>query len=290
MGGRSVCGVRFLAFGLLLAVSGTVLAQGDVKRGEYLSKAGGCLGCHTEEKKDAVPYAGGRALKTPFGTFFGPNITPHPTAGIGNWKEADFVRAVRLGLRPDGAHYFPAFPYPSFTQINDADLRDLWAYLRTLPADARPSLPHDLRFPFRFRFMLWGWKLLFFAPGTFVSDPSRPATLDRGAYLAGALGHCGECHTARNFLGGPKRGRALAGAAKGPEGKRIANLTPSKLKKWDDRDLKEFLLSGLTPEGDVAADAMGEVVRNTTSQLTAADLAALIAYLRALPAIADEPD
>src|SRR6186713_937578 len=120
------------------------IAQGDAKRGEYLSKAGGCVGCHTEARKEAQPYAGGRALKTPFGTFFGPNITPHPQAGIGKWSEADFIRAMREGRRPDGAHYFPAFPYPSFTRISDADLRDLWAYLRSLPQSNRPSEEHDL--------------------------------------------------------------------------------------------------------------------------------------------------
>jgi len=200
------------------------------------------------------------------------------------------VRAVRLGLRPDGAHYFPSFPYPSFTQMTDADLRDLWAYLRTLPPSAKASQPHDLKFPFGWRFTVWGWKLLFFKPGPFVPDPARTAVQNRGAYLAGALGHCGECHTARNFLGGPKRDRPLAGAAKGPEGKRVPNLTPAKLVKWNDNDLKEFLLSGLTPDGDVTAEAMGEVVRNTTSQLVPEDLAAMIAYLRALPPIPDEPD
>src|SRR5205809_809810 len=127
------------------------LAQGDAKRGEYLSKAGGCLGCHTEERKDAVPYAGGRALKTPFGTFYGPNITPHLQAGIGRWSFADFVRALREGERPDGAHYFPAFPYPSFTRIRNADLRDLWAYLRTLKPSPQPSKPHDLGILYRWR-------------------------------------------------------------------------------------------------------------------------------------------
>src|SRR6478735_6156432 len=118
--------------------------QGDAKRGEYLSKAGGCIGCHTETRKDAQPYAGGRALKTPFGTFFGPNITPHPQAGIGAWSEADFIRAMREGKRPDGSNYFPAFPYPSFTHINDADLRDLWAYLRSLKPSAQASKEHEL--------------------------------------------------------------------------------------------------------------------------------------------------
>src|SRR5437762_13297944 len=133
-----------LLLGLVLgAALGSALPQGDAKRGEYLAKAGGCLGCHTEERKDALPYAGGRALKTPFGTFYGPNITPHPQAGIGRWSFADFARALREGERPDGAHYFPALPYASFTRISNADLRDLWAYLRTLKPVAQPSKPHD---------------------------------------------------------------------------------------------------------------------------------------------------
>ncbi len=275
---------------LLALVHGGAAAQGDPKRGAYLIKAAGCIGCHTETKKDATPYAGGRALKTPFGTFYGPNITPHPGAGLGRWSEADFVRAMRLGIRPDGAHYFPAFPYPSFTRIVDADLRDLWAYLRTLPPSARHSEAHDLRFPFGWRFLVTGWKWLFFSPGAFSADPKRTPLLQRGAYLVEALGHCGECHTARNFLGGPKRDRALAGAAKGPDGDRIPNLTPSRLKKWNDGELKIFLQTGLTPDGDVVGETMGEVIRNTTAELTPADLAALIAYLRSLPAIADEPD
>ena len=275
---------------LLAAMHGGAAAQGDAKRGAYLIRAAGCAGCHTEAKKDATPYAGGRALKTPFGTFYGPNITPHPSAGLGRWSEADFVRAMRLGVRPDGAHYFPAFPYPSFTRITDADFRDLWAYLRTLPRSARPSQAHDLRFPFGWRFLVVGWKWLFFSPGPYSADPKRTPLLQRGAYLVEALGHCGECHTSRNFLGGPKRDRPLAGAAKGPDGDRIPNLTPARLKKWNDGELQGFLQTGLTPDGDVAAETMGEVIRNTTAELTPADLAALIAYLRSLPAIADEPE
>src|SRR5881397_1611377 len=125
-----------LLLGLVLAAAlVNAFAQGDPKRGEYLAKVGGCAGCHTEEKKDAVPFAGGRALKSPFGTFYGPNITPHPQAGIGRWTEADFFRAMREGDRPDGKNYFPAFPYPSFTKIVDRDLRDLRAFLRTGRAD-----------------------------------------------------------------------------------------------------------------------------------------------------------
>jgi mono/diheme cytochrome c family protein len=276
-----------LALALLAAPLQGALAQGDAKRGEYLARAGGCVGCHTEEKDGAVPFAGGRALKTPFGTFYGPNITPDKTAGIGKWTEADFMRALRQGDRPDGSNYFPAFPYPSFTKITDGDARDLWAYLRTLPPSATPSREHDLWFFFGWRWTVTFWKWFFFTPGAFTDMPGVSAIVNRGAYLVQALGHCGECHTPRNFLGGPKSGRFLAGG-KGPDGKSVANLTPTSLKKQSDKEIKDFLVTGLTEEGDVPAEAMGEVIKNTTSQLTPADLDALIAYLRTLPPLPSE--
>jgi len=272
----------------LTAATGMAQAQGNAERGRYLAKAGGCMACHTENRKDAVPFAGGRALKTPFGTFFGPNITPDPQAGLGRWSEADFLRAMRLGERPDGADYFPAFPYPSFTLIADGDLRDLWAYLRSLPPSKRPNQAHDLRFPYSLRVLVAGWKLQFFAPGPFVGDPARSAAVNRGAYLVRALGHCGECHTPRNFLGGPNRDRFLGGTEKTADSEGGApNLTPTRLKKMSDRELKYFLETGLTPDGDESDETMGEVVRNTTSQLTPEDLAAMIAYLRTLPPLPD---
>ena len=196
---------------LLAAASASVYAQADAKRGQYLAKVGGCVGCHTEDRKGAAAFAGGRALKTPFGIFYGPNITPHPEAGIGRWTEADFSRAMRLGDRPDGSNYFPAFPYPSFTRISDGDLRDLWAYLQTLAPSSRASQAHDLRLPFGWRFLVTAWKWFFFTPGPVVSDAGRSPAVNRGAYLVNALGHCGECHTPRNFLGGPKADRFLAG-------------------------------------------------------------------------------
>jgi mono/diheme cytochrome c family protein len=281
--------VGLVAVLALLACAPADAQQGDAKRGEYLVKAGGCLGCHTEERKDAAaPFAGGRALKTPFGTFYGPNITPHPEAGIGRWTEADFVRAMREGVRPDGANYFPAFPYPSYTKVSDADLRDLWAYLRTLPPSPQPSKPHDLGLLYRWRLPVAAWKWLYFTPGAFAPDPKASATVNRGAYLVQALGHCGECHTPRSALGGPKADRFLAGG-KGPEGKNVPNLTPTRLKKSSDKELQDVLKTALTPDGDVLADAMGEVVTNTTSQLTPADLDAMIAYLRSLPPLPEEP-
>ncbi len=270
---------------VLIALSlGGAATAGDVKRGEYLAAAAGCVGCHTVAAKSAKTYAGGRALKTPFGTFYGPNITPDKVAGIGHWTEADFIRAMRHGERPDGKNYFPAFPYPSFTRIADGDLKDLWAFLQSLPPSSQANKSHELRFPFGFRLMVTVWKWLFFTPGP-MREMAGPAA--RGAYLVEALGHCGECHTTRNFLGGPRRHRALAGGL-GPEGKRVPNLTPSRLKTWSDADLREFFLSGSTPDGDTAAAPMDEVVRNSTSRLKPADLTAVITYLRNLPAIADE--
>lgn len=261
--------------------------EGDVKRGLYVSQAAGCLGCHTEAKEDAQPYAGGRALESPFGIFYGPNITSHPEAGIGRWSEADFARAMRRGVRPDGGHYYPAFPYTAFTKIGEQDLKDLWTYLRTLPPSSRPNQPHDLRWPFGWRFLLAGWKWLFFSPGEWSPQASRSAVVNRGSYLTEALGHCGECHSPRNVLGGIKKRRALAGGRLGDGGK-APNLTPTRLKSWGDDELKDFLQTGLTPEGDVAAEAMGEVIRNTTSKLTPQDLDAMVAYLRALDPLPDE--
>ena len=268
-----------------LAALSPAWAQGDFKKGEYLANAAGCAGCHTAPS--APLFSGGRELATPFGKFYGPNITPHAGAGIGRWSEADFTAAMRFGRRPDGAHYYPVFPYPAYTKIADADLKDLYAYLRSVPPSSRPSKPHELRFPFGLRYLLWGWKWLYFVPGAFASDPGRGSTLNRGAYLVQALGHCGECHTPRNILGGPKKGRYLAGG-KLPDG-RTPNLTPTRLKRWSDKQLADFLRTGATPEGDVPSEVMDEVIRNTTSQLSTQDLSALIAYLRSIPSLPDEP-
>lgn len=272
--------------GVLFACVTQAFAQGNVNNGQYVAKAAGCVGCHTDTKPGSVPFAGGRALETPFGIFYGPNITPHRQTGLGNWSELDFGRAVRRGERRDGAHYFPAFPYPSFAGMTDVDIRDLWAYLRSLPPANRANREHELRFPFGWRFLVTFWKWMYFAPEPFLPNPQASAVVNRGFYLVRVLGHCGECHTPRNLLGGPKADSLLAGA-KIPEG-RVPNLTPTRLKKWSDANLKEYFLTGVTPGGDVAVDPMGEVISNTTSQLTSEDLAAMIAYLRSLPALPEQ--
>jgi mono/diheme cytochrome c family protein len=276
-----------IAWGLfaLLAVF-PAQAQGDARSGEYLAKAAGCVGCHTETKAGAVPFAGGRALETPFGTFFGPNITPDRQTGIGNWGEGDFKRALRFGERPDGAHYFPSFPYPSFTGMSDKDIQDLWAYFRALPPTNQANRDHVLKFPYNLRFLVGGWKMMFFKPGPVQTAAPAADPVTRGAYLVNVLGHCGECHTPRNFLGGPDNKALLAGAVM-PNGK-VPNLTPTRLKRWSDADLTDYLKTGTAPNGDVVVDPMSEVITNTTSQLTPQDLAAMVAYLRTVPAH-DEP-
>ena len=267
--------------GLVVAVviAASAVAQ-DAANGAYIARAAGCLGCHTAADKNAVPFAGGRELKTPFGSFFGPNITSDAVHGIGAWSVEDFVRAMRYGVRPDGQHYFPAFPYTAFGGMTERDLRDLWAYLQSLPPDGRTSKPHALRFPFSLRPALLAWKLLY-ASAVPMPDGRADGPVARGAYIVEALGHCAECHTPRDALGGRRAGAAYAGAASGAG--KAPNITPAALGKWSDADLKEYLSSGMTPDGDFAGGEMAEVIRDSTSQLTADDLAAVVAYLRTLP-------
>lgn len=268
--------------GLLVLATGGALGQANVKNGQYIAKASGCVGCHTDTKAGALAFAGGRALETPFGTFYGPNITSDRETGIGAWSEEDFKRALRNGERRDGSHYFPAFPYPSFTGMTDADVRDLWAYLQTVPAAKQPSREHGLRFPFNLRFLVGGWKMLYFHPGQSSAPAPASAAIARGAYLVRVLGHCGECHTPRTAMGGPKT-ESLLGGAKIPEGK-VPNITPTRMQKWKDADFKEYFNSGTTPGGDMALEPMSEVINHTTSQWTKEDVDAVIAYLRSVPA------
>ncbi|HEY5598718.1 MAG TPA: cytochrome c, partial [Kiloniellales bacterium] len=173
-----------------------------VARGAYVFRAAGCYACHTDSKNKGAPLAGGRALVTPFGTFYTPNITPDPATGIGAWPVADLARALREGLAPDGSHFYPAFPYTSYTGMIDQDVGDLRAYLMAQPPVVQANRPHELYLPFRLRALVSVWKWLFFTPGRLAEEPTRDAAWNRGAYLVQALGHCGECHTPRDALGG----------------------------------------------------------------------------------------
>ena len=269
----------------LLASAEPALADADAERGKYLFAAAGCATCHTDKKGKGAPLAGGRKLKTPFGVFFSPNITPDPEVGIGKWSDRDFIRALRQGVAPDGRHYFPVFPYPSYTGITERDILDLKAYLFTRPPAKTANKPHDAAPPFGWRFLVPLWKALYFTPGPFRDDPARSAQWNRGAYLVTALGHCAECHTPRDGLGGPKSGMALAGTTKGPEGGLIPNITPDKetgIGRWSDGDLQEVLKSGMLPDGDFVGDVMGDVVDETTGRLKVADIKAIIHYLRSV--------
>ncbi len=260
----------------------------DAARGRYLVAAGGCLTCHTDRAANGPPFAGGARLATPFGDFYPPNITPHPRHGIGAWSEADFARAMRDGVAPDGAHYFPAFPYTSYTLVRDVDLAAMYAFLMSLPPVDRRNRPHEIRFPFGWRFLQTFWKLLFFEPGPFGSDPDRSAEWNRGAYLVRALAHCGECHTPRNALGAVMGERRLAGAADGPEGEAVPNITPhdeTGIGAWSAEDLATYLSIGMDPDGDFAGSLMADVIAHGTGALAAADLAAIAVYLRSLPPI-----
>lgn len=268
-----------LALALVLLWNWQAARAGDAGNGAYVARLAGCATCHTEASKDAVAFAGGRELRTPFGSFFGPNITPDPVHGIGRWTEADFVRAMRQGVRPDGQHYFPAFPYVAFARMSDADLADLWAFMRSLPASDRPNRAHALRFPYGMRPAVLAWKLLNFSADP-MPDFRRSGGAARGAYIVEALAHCGECHTPRDAMGGRIDSRAYTGGALA-EG-RAPDITQVKLGKWSDADLKEYLASGMTPDGDFAGGEMAEVIRGATSALTADDLAAVVAYLRTL--------
>lgn len=262
----------------------------ELQRGAYLFAAANCGGCHTDVKNRGALLAGGRPLETPFGTFYTPNITPDRETGIGAWSDEDFVRALREGVSPDGSHYYPAFPYTSYTRISDNDMLAIKAYIFSLPPVRQENRAHELDFPYGWRFLLGPWKMLNFTPGPFVADPARSESWNRGAYLVEALGHCGECHTPRNAWGGLDRKRWLAGTADGPEGDKVPNITPDPatgLGSWSDSQITGVLRTGLLPDGDVVGSAMGEVVDWGTSRLTNDDRAAIAEYLKSLEPIAN---
>ena len=286
---RSPKHVGFAA-GLLLAAPLTFAAPIDsqLKQGEYIYRAAGCEACHTDTKNAGKALAGGHALVTAFGTFYTPNITPDKETGIGRWSEQDFMRAMRFGISPDGDHYYPAFPYPSYTKLNDDDIRALWAYLKARAPIMQANRQHDLKWFARSRSFVGTWKRLYFTPGAMQSSPVQSKNWNRGAYLAEAAAHCGECHTPRNPLGGIKIEQRYAGTRVGPDGGVVPNITPDKktgIGKWRASELVEYLATGLTPEGDSAGDLMAEVIDNGLKYLTKEDLAAIAEYVMSLPPV-----
>lgn len=260
----------------------------DIEKGRYIFKATGGCGCHTNYENDGAFLAGGRALPTPFGTFFSTNITPDPETGIGRWNTEDFIKAMTQGVAPDGTHYAPAFPYTAFTQMTPEDLRHLKAYLFSVPPVRQENQPHDLWVSFGERLGFFLWQKLFFTPSSFQKDPQQSEQWNRGAYLSDALAHCGECHTPRNLLGVLKKNKHYAGSKEGPEGEFAPNITPDEetgIGDWAVVDLTDFLQSGIKPDGDDVQGLMGLVIEHGFTDLTPEDLEAMAVYVKSLPPI-----
>ena len=291
VGGGGVTPRGYPLIGIALAglLSASVhAADSDAERGAYLVAAGGCGNCHTDRDKDGAALAGGLALETPFGTFYTPNITPDPETGIGQWTEAGLAQALRQGISPQGDHYYPAFPYTSYTGMSDQDVADMWAHLQTVTPVSQPNRPHLLPWYLEYRPLLWGWKLLNFDQ---LDPPPQAPTgppETRGSYLVEHVAHCGECHTPRNRLGGLRRDLWLAGNKDGPEGDAVPNITPHRedgIGRWSTSDIEYYLEVGMDPGGDFVGGAMTEVVDHSTAMLSADDRAAIASYLKSIPAL-----
>ena len=271
------------ALGMAVAMAvGSASAEQTMSRGEYIYRLAGCENCHTDREHDGPRLAGGRKLATPLGVFYTPNITPDVQTGIGRWSEADFIRALRKGKSPDGHNYYPSFPYTSYTHLTDEDMRALWGYLRTMPAVRQANKSHELPWYLGFRPLLVVWKWLYFSPGAYQPEAAKSAEWNRGAYLVSGAGHCGECHTPRNLLGGFNKGYFLAGTARGPEGAVVPNITQDRqygIGTWKVKEIAQYLENGMRPDGDFAGSLMAEVIDNGMKYLRPADVHSIAAYL-----------
>lgn len=259
----------------------------NIARGAYLARAGDCIACHTARGGPA--YAGGRPVDTPFGRLYGPNLTPDPATGIGNWRADDFWNALHNGIAPGGRLLYPAFPYTHYTKVTRDDADALFAFLRSLAPVRQPNRPHALRFPYDSQLALAGWRLLYFRPGIHAEDKARPAAWNRGAYLVEGLGHCSACHSTRNVLGGS--GGGLSGGLIPVSGWYAPALTSNAeagLGGWDTADIVQLLRSGVSPRGAVFGP-MAEVVGQSLQHLSGPDVQAMAVYLQSLPAAQDPP-
>lgn len=290
-----VCAVTAAALGFaafwILSSPSSVAASAlgphtpDLANGQELFYAGGCTSCHAVPKQpDKTRLGGGLALISPFGTFYIPNISSDPKDGIGAWSEAQFVTAMTKGTSPSGENLYPAFPYTSYQHMSYDDLRDLFAFLKTLPPVSGKVRDHDLPFPFNIRRTLGIWKLLFLDGKPFTPDPSKSAEWNRGAYLVNGPGHCAECHSPRGALGAVIPSLRFTGGPS-PDGQGgVPNITQFKLKAWTVADIAGTLEDGTTPDADRVGGSMVDVVRNT-AKLTAADRTAMATYIKSLPAV-----
>jgi mono/diheme cytochrome c family protein len=289
-----------LAVALIGAVVTPALAEEkpDIENGRYMFHAGGCASCHAAPASDkcddpkygdALKVSGGRCLKTAFGTFYVPNITPDKETGIGGWTTRDFIRAMKRGRSPSGMRYYPAFPYASYQRMTVKDLTDMKAFLDTLTPVVSKAPAHNLSFLYSRRSGLRIWRELYLDKKTFKPDPTKSEQVNRGAYLVEGAGHCGECHTPRTWMGGMRQSVKLSGAIS-PEGKGpIPNITPDAtgIGSWSEKDIAYTLESGFKPDGDVMGDSMAAVQANM-AHLTPADREAIAAYLKSIPQIKTE--
>ena len=268
--------------------------RADAGRGEYVFYAAGCNSCHAAKAAEGeakLRLGGGPALETPFGTFYGPNISPSPD-GIGGWSDADFVNAVMRGVSPEGRHYYPAFPYLSYQHMTVEDVLDLKAFIDMLPPVAGEAPVHELPLLFRFRRGIGLWKLRYMDAAPAPLDAAPDPLLARGSYLVNGPGHCGECHTPRDLLGGPIPARAFSGGESPEAGRanRVPNITPSSdgIGDWSVDDIKAALRTGLLPDFETFGGAMVDVQENL-AKLSEEDREAIAVYLKSLPPLPDPP-
>lgn len=257
--------------------------------GQYLAVAGNCVSCHTSE--NGSPFAGGLEFETPFGKIYSTNISSDPDTGIGNWSLEEFEAAMRHGKRPDGENLYPVFPYPSYTNLSDEDVAAIYAYLKTIEPVKYTPPENDLGFPYNQRWLLGIWNSLYFEEGRFEPQPEQSDQWNRGAYLVEGLGHCGTCHSPRNFMGAVNTDLALTGSTymTHVEGKlstwSAPNLTSADngLAIWNEEDIRDYLKLGYSQRAGVFGP-MNEVVVNSTRHLSSEDVTAMAVYLKSLPA------
>ena len=258
-----------------------------IAKGNALTLAGDCGSCHTTDP--AKPFAGGKRIDTPFGGIYSANLTPDRDTGIGRWSDDEFLRAMRYGIGPDGKRYYPAFPYPHFTKMIRDDAFAIRAYLGTLAPVANTPPAPDLRWPLNYRVLMRFWNFAFFRPGIFEPDQTKSAEWNRGGYLVEGLGHCGACHTPKNFLGAEKRGTRLTGSiVDGWFAPRLDGAERGGLKSWSAEDIAEYLGTGRNAHSH-ASGPMAEVILNSTSRMSEADVRAMAVYLKSLSPGKAEP-
>jgi mono/diheme cytochrome c family protein len=260
-----------------------VLQPGDATRGEVVFEAGDCASCHASPGQgDRSKLGGGMALPSPFGTFYPPNISPDPNDGIGRWTVADLANALMRGVSPNKLHYYPVFPYTSFAHMNIDDVRDLMAYLRTLPPVAGRAPSHDIPILFSFRRPIGLWKLIFFEHSPLKPDPARTPAWNRGQYLVESVAHCAECHSTRNSAQAIEPSTRFAGGPDPSEVGYVPNITPAAIGGWSERQISDLLKTGITPDLRALGSTMADVAHNT-AQLSQGDRDAIAAYIKSLP-------